>query len=128
LARLFWPGYPTGQDPIGRHLLLGAAQQGIEIVGVVASVRESGLAGDAQPELYFPLAHSPVPAADLAVRTLIDPLHLVSSVRSQILAIDHDQPVSAIRTMEEIVDASVGQRRLTMRLLGVLPEWHCSSP
>ena len=74
LARRFWPGYPGGQDPIGHHLLLGADQEGgIEIVGIVANVRELGLAADAQPEMYFPLAHRPVPTADLAVRTQSDP-------------------------------------------------------
>jgi putative ABC transport system permease protein len=120
LARRFWPGYPGGQDPIGRHLLLGTAQQGgIEIVGIVADVRELGLAADAQPEMYFPLAHSPVPTADLAVRTQGNPLHFAKAVRSQILEIDHDQPVSAISTMEDIVNASVGQRQLTMLLLGL---------
>jgi putative ABC transport system permease protein len=120
LARRFWPEYPVGQDPIGRHLLLGGAQQGgIEIVGIVADVRELGLALDAQPEMYFPLAQSPVPAADLAVRTQSDPLHFVNAIRSQVLAIDHGQPVSAVRTMEDIVHASVEQRRLTMLLLGL---------
>jgi putative ABC transport system permease protein len=120
LARRFWPGYPDGQDPVGSHLLLGGAQEGgIEIVGIVASVRENGLAADAQPEIYFPLAHRPVPDADLAVRTRSDPLGLVTAVRSQVLAIDRNQPVSAVRTMEDIVNTSIGQRRLTMLLLGV---------
>jgi predicted permease len=120
LARRFWPGYPGGQDPIGRHLLLGDAQQGgVEIVGIVGSVRVVGLAVDALPEIYIPMAHHPVTDADLAVRAEGDPLRLVNAVRSQVLEIDRDQPVSAVRTMEEIVDSSIGRRELTMLLLSV---------
>lgn len=85
----------------------------------MADVRELGLAVDAQPVVYLPLAHRPTPTGDLAVRTQGNPLHFVNAVRSQVLAIDHEQPVSSVRTMEDIVDASVGQRRLTMLVLGL---------
>jgi len=120
LVRRFWPGYPGSQDPIGRHLFLGPGQEhGSEIVGIVARVREGGLSADTQAETYLPLAHVPVPDADLAVRTQSDPLRLVNAVRSQVLAVDRDQPVSAVRTMEYIVNASIGGRKLTMLLLGV---------
>ncbi len=120
LARRFWPGYPGGQDPIGRHLLLGDAQRGgVEIVGILGSVRVAGLAADALPEIYLPMAHHPVTDADLAVRTGGDPARLVNAVRNQVLEIDRDQPVSAVRTMEDIVDASIGRRKLTMLLLSM---------
>ena len=121
LARRFWPQYPAGEDPIGRHVVFGAPQgrdTQYEIVGIVSSVRESGLAKDAQPEIYLPMAQNPVPTADLAVKTVGDPLRLANAVRGQVLAIDRDQPVSAIRTMEEIVEASIGQQRAAMLLLG----------
>jgi predicted permease len=121
LARRFWPQYPAGEDPIGQHVLFGAPQgrdNQYEIVGIVASVRESGLANDAQPEIYLPMAQTPVPMADLAVKTEGDPLRLANAVRGQVLAIDRDQPVSAIRTMEEIVETSIGQQRAAMLLLG----------
>jgi len=65
------------------------------------------------------MAHHPVTDADLGVRTEGDPLRLVSAVRSQVLEIDRDQPVSAVRTMEDIVDTSIGRRNLTMFLLSV---------
>lgn len=120
LARRFWPGYPGGPDPIGSHLLLGDAQQGgIEIVGIVGSVRAVGLAVDALPEIYIPMTYHPVTDADLAVRTEGDPLRLVNAIRNQVLQIDRDQPVSAVRTMEDIVDTSIGRRKLTMLLLSV---------
>jgi putative ABC transport system permease protein len=54
----------------------------------------------------------------LAVRTNGDPLSFANAVRSQVLTIDRDQPVSAVATMEDLVEASEGQLRLMMRLLG----------
>jgi putative ABC transport system permease protein len=44
---------------------------------------------------------------------------LVNTIRTQVLAIDGDQPVSDVKTMDEVIEASIGQRRLTMLLLGV---------
>ena len=80
-------------------------------------MHEIGLAEDTRPELYFPLAQLPVASADLAVRTSGDPMLLVSAVRRQVSAIDRNQPVSAIRRMEEVLDESVGRRRLIVVLL-----------
>ena len=48
-----------------------------------------------------------------------DPRRFINAIRSQAPAIDPDQPVSDIRTMDEVIEASVGQRRLTMLLLGL---------
>jgi ABC-type antimicrobial peptide transport system permease subunit len=52
-----------------------------------------------------------------AVRTEGDPLRFVNSVRHQVLAIDRDQAVSAVKTMEDLVEAEEGQRRLILMLL-----------
>jgi predicted permease len=120
LARRFWPDYPRGQDPIGQHILIGQAQQGgLEIVGIAADVHEGGLASDAAPEVYIPCADDPPQSAYLAVRTEGDPLGFANTVRNQVLAIDRDQPVSDIRTMSGMLEASVGSHRLTLLLLEV---------
>lgn len=119
LVRLFWPGYPSGQEPVGRHLLLGAGRRGMEIVGIVADVHERGLDGDVWPEVYVPFAANPLQTASLAVRTDGDPRGFVNSVRAQVLAIDRDQAISNVRTMDEIIDGSIGQRRVTLVLLGL---------
>jgi putative ABC transport system permease protein len=118
LARLFWPAYPRGQDPVGQHILIGNGKSGCEIVGVVADVHERGLDASAMPELYLPLADNPVQTAALVVRTKGDPHRFVNSVRAQVLAIDRDQAVSNVKTMDEMIESSVGQRRLTLVLLG----------
>ena len=117
-ARLFWPAFPRGQDPVGQHLLIGNGKLGWQIVGIVADVHERGLDTDAMPELYLPLADNAVQTAGVVVRTQGDPHRIVNSVRAQVLAIDRDQAITNVKTMEEMIDESVGQRRLTLVLLG----------
>jgi len=118
LARLFWPQYPGGPNPIGRQILIGTDPHPAEVVGIVANVRHSGRDDDPKPEVYFPCAQKPPGTAMLAMLTDGNPLSLANAVRAQVLAIDPDQPVSAVATMDELVEASEGQLRLMMRLLG----------
>jgi putative ABC transport system permease protein len=118
LARRFWPGYPNGPDPVGQHLVTGVSAGG-QIIGIVGDVRQAGLATEARPGLYRPCAQVAPQSAMFAVRTEGDPLRLVNAIRSQVLSIDRDQPVSAVRTMEDVVEESEGQRRLIMTLLGI---------
>jgi putative ABC transport system permease protein len=118
LARLFWPQYPIGPSPIGQHILFGSDPHPTEIVGIVANVRHSGRDDNPKPEVYLPCAQKPPGSAMLAVRTDGKPLSFASAVRGQVLAMDRDQPVSAVSTMDELVEASEGQLRLMMLLLG----------
>jgi putative ABC transport system permease protein len=117
LARLFWPQYPSGPDPIGQHILVGSRPQPSEIVGIAADVR-LGLDVDPRPGVYVSWAQEPPQSAMLAVRTKSDPLSFAKAVRGEVLAIDRDQPVSAIASMDELVETSEGQLRLMMTLLG----------
>jgi predicted permease len=117
LARRFWPDYPNGPDPIGQRLFIGAVSQPAEIVGVVADAHQA-LEGSPWPGVYSAAAQSPPPSVALAVRTTGAPLRFADSVRGRILAIDRDQPVSAVRSMDDLIEAEVGQRRLILSLLG----------
>ncbi|HLJ50731.1 MAG TPA: ABC transporter permease [Bryobacteraceae bacterium] len=118
-ARLFWPSYPRGLDPVGQHILLGNQQRGgWEIVGIVGDVHERGLDANAMPEMYLPMALNPVATAGLVVSTQGDPHQLANAVRTQVRALDPDQAVSNVKTMEEMIGESIGQRRLTLILLG----------
>jgi predicted permease len=119
LARLFWPQYPEGANPVGQHILIGNDPQPVEIVGIAANVRQYGRDDNPKPELYLPCAQKPPLSAMLAVRTDGNPLSFANAVRAQILAIDRDQPVSAVASMDELVEASEGQLRLMMTLLGI---------
>ena len=118
LIRLFWPQYPDGPDPVGESLLIGNDPHPTQIVGIVANVRGDGRDDDPKAELYLPYSQKPPQTAMLAVRTDGDPLAFANSVRSQVLAIDPDQPISAVSTMEELTEDSEGQLRLMMKLLG----------
>jgi predicted permease len=119
LARQFWPEYPNGVDPVGRRLLIGASPLAWQIVGIVEDTHHASLDIDMQRGVYRPFAQASSPSVMFAVRTERDPMQFAGAVRSQVLAIDADQPISAVRAMEDIVDASQGQRRLVMTLLGL---------
>jgi predicted permease len=118
-ALQFWPTCPRGEDPVGQHIWEGIDKTGgVEVVGIVADVHEEGFTAVPVPEFYVPLVVHAPQTAYLAVRTEHDPLLFVNAVRSQVLTIDRDQPVSKIRTMDDVLEATLGQRRLTMMLLG----------
>ena len=119
MARVLWPQYPNGPDPIGQNVLIGIKTQPVEVVGVVADVLHAGKNQAPKAAMYKPHAQLPIQSVALAVRTDGDPHSFVNVVRSQVSAIDRDQPVSSINTMEEVVEESEGQLRLIMRLLGV---------
>lgn len=114
LAHRYWPN----ENPIGKHVLLGRQTAPAEVVGVAADVKNSGLAVASQPQLYLPFPQLPWGNMNLLVRTDVDPHSLVSEVRAQIAAIDPEQPVTGIQTIDELLDSSRAQPRFTMLLLG----------
>jgi len=115
-ARRFWPG----QSAIGQRLILGRLPGYAEVVGVAADVRNSGLASNAQSQLWIPFPQLPWGNMNLLVRTAVPPLQMASAVRAQIAAADPDQPVTAIQSAEDLMDAGRAQPRFTMVLLAVL--------
>jgi predicted permease len=117
LVRLFWPEYPHGQDPIGQRLEMGIDPQPAEVIGIAADVHQSR-DENPRPEIYLPCFQKPTESAMLIMRTNDDPLAFAEAVRREVLAMDRDQPVSEVTTMDDVVDVSEGQRRLMMRLLG----------
>lgn len=118
LAHRLWPDYPAF-DPVGRHMNEGYDKTArMEIIGVVADVREGGLASQNVAEFYVPSAVHPPQSAYLVLRTHGNPMSFANAARAQVLAIDRDQAISDVRTMEDVFEASMGQRRLAMWLLG----------
>src|SRR6185369_14183407 len=118
LASRYWPN----QDPIGKRLGFFEEDPGKqvwrEIVGVVGNVRHKALEIEVMPEAYFPYKQSPANFMSLVVRTASDPVSMVPAIRSQVLSVDKDQPVSDVMTMEQRVAKSVASRRFVMLLLG----------
>jgi putative ABC transport system permease protein len=118
LARRFF----AGSDPIGRRFLWGHPgkdEEWITIVGVVADTKLYGLDNPARLEVYSPYRQRPSNDMNLVVRSAVDPASLTSSIRSAVAAIDKDQPVFDIHTMQQLVDDSISTRRLTLVLLGI---------
>jgi putative ABC transport system permease protein len=114
LARRFWPG----RDPVGQRMLVGGINAtSAQIIGVAADVHE-GLEGNTWPEMvYTALPQNPQGTAMLAVRTTGDPLELTRAIREQVKALDRDEPITAVRSMEELLELAVGPRRLLAPLL-----------
>jgi putative ABC transport system permease protein len=118
--------YFVGEDPIGRRLDLSGNPKDLrEIVGVVADVRNYGVDAEVKPEVYVPFLQSApgylsgvVSAMTIVVRSAIEPTALATALREQVQALDKDQPVSEIRTMEWYLADSMAQRRFNMLLLG----------
>jgi len=119
LARRLWPAYPTGRNPIGQRLWIGGVNpRAAEIVGIAANVHQQ-LEGNVWPEsVYEAFAQNPKQSAALAIRTAGDPLALTRAVREQVRSIDRDQAISYVRTMEDLIEEEVGERRLLTILLG----------
>jgi putative ABC transport system permease protein len=113
-ARRFWPG----QNPIGKHVLVGRALA-TEVVGVSADVKNRGLALDSQSQIYLPFPQLPWGNMNLLLRTSTDPHTMISAARGQIAAIDADQPVTNIQTIDELMDSSRAQPKFILLLLGL---------
>ncbi len=113
------------ENPVGKRFKIGSRESErpwLTVVGVVGDVRQAGLNSDPLPELYSPFtqAHQQfVRPRVLFVRTTGDPLQLIAAVKSQIWAVDKDQPINAVQTMEEVVARSLAPRRFNLWLLGV---------
>ena len=117
-AARYWPG----EDPIGRRIKLGGASSTnpwMTIVGVAGSVRHFGLDTDAPLELYRPYTQAAWPVMTITTRTTSTPLASAASVRAALSRIDRELPVSRIRTMEQVLEQSLGSRRFPMLLLGI---------
>jgi putative ABC transport system permease protein len=121
MARKFWPN----EDPIGKRIKVGGSEvrHGWEgtlfpIVGVAGDVR-SLLDAEPKPQIYFSYLQMPWPAMTLAIRTASAPQTIATAVREQIWAINKDQPVINVKTMEEYLSESVAQRRFSMLMLSI---------
>jgi putative ABC transport system permease protein len=117
------------EDPIGKRLSQSpTGTPSHEIVGVVKHVEQNNLEGQAtlRPQIYLSFNQIPVDRLpgftrriNVLTRTVVEPSSLTAAVRSQIAALNKDQAVFNVRTMEEIVGQSVAPRRFSMMLLTV---------
>jgi putative ABC transport system permease protein len=115
LARKFFPG----EDPIGKRIDMNWKSEGWqEVIGVVGDVRHDGLDLPLFPTVYVPYRQAIDGGMTLVVRAQNDPLQLAGAVRAQVRALDPNQPISSLRTMDEVTSESVGPRRFSTTLFG----------
>ncbi|HEV2687700.1 MAG TPA: ABC transporter permease [Bryobacteraceae bacterium] len=113
----FWPN----ESALGKRIQTSGGPPWQTIVGVVRDVRERGLEMEMKPAVYVPVVQVPdgwnIPS-QLAIRTLMDPLAIAKSAREAIWAIDSEQPISQVGTMDDIVDTEVADHKQQTTLLG----------
>jgi putative ABC transport system permease protein len=120
MADRYWPG----GDPIGKRVSRGGgATQGNgtwTIVGVVGTIKHWDLAQQVTKEtLYFPYAQSPNPSFSFVLKSSVPASALQAAVRAAVLALDPEQPIFDLKTLDARLDESLQRRRAPMVLLSV---------
>jgi putative ABC transport system permease protein len=120
-ARTWWPD----GNPIGQRIRFDSKLPWVTIVGVARDAKSNGVREPTPPELF--LLHEQLPAAGggtersmyVLLKTTVDPLSLSSPAREAVRQLDPQLAVTAIRSMEQLLDFSVAQQRFMMLLLAV---------
>jgi putative ABC transport system permease protein len=120
MARRFWPG----ESAVGKRIRRGTDpnKPWLTVVGVAGDVYDEVIGGGFGNTLYIPHAQSPIsanPTVHLLVRTAVEPTSVAGAARRAVLAVDRDQPVDEISTMEQWVATSVSSRRFATLLLSL---------
>jgi putative ABC transport system permease protein len=120
--------YFKKQDPMGQRIMIqaivpGKTQLGPEVpwqvVGVIADENVGGLTDDGSAGIYVTNEQSPQYGMSLVVRTGMDPLTLDHGLRAAIHEVDPAQPLTDVRTLEQVKSESVASDKLQTRLLGI---------
>jgi putative ABC transport system permease protein len=120
MARQYWPG----ENPVGKRFKNArpeTEETWITIVGVVADIRQMGIDAPVKAEMYLPhwqvTTHTFFTPRDLLVRASVEPASLIASTRQAIHEVDPAQPVSSIKTLEDVLGRETAQRRIGMQLV-----------
>jgi len=130
MAQRFWPH----EDPVGRQVkpqfpemraywVPESNNLPLTIVGVVGDLNQDGIIGLPQdqvppPQIYLPYLQNPSSIMHLMVRAASDPLRWAAAVRGEVYAVDKDQPVFDIKSMDDVVAESFARPRILTMLLG----------
>jgi len=114
MAEQIWPD----ENVLGKHFTADYKDGEMEIVGVVGDIRNSGRNLRLLNDFYVPMRQSKPLWTTLIVNTQSDPLQSVPTIRSAILSIDKDQPISSVRTVDEMLSSSVSLQWFEALLVG----------
>lgn len=113
------------EDPIGKriyHDVVGLSEHTagtVQVIGISADVKDEALDQPASEAIYLPFEQAPVRWSFLDVRSVGNPDVLLPAIRRAVAAMDPDQPIEQVTTMEQILGESLASRRFSMILLGV---------
>jgi putative ABC transport system permease protein len=115
LVRRYFPD----EDPIGKRLIIDMTDNNVptEIIGVVADLKYADFATDARATTYWPHPQLAYSAMTLTVRTTADPASFGPILEREVRALDSDQPVSDLRTMDQWVLRTLSEARFSATLL-----------
>jgi putative ABC transport system permease protein len=112
-ARTLW----RGRDPIGGRLRFSPDLPWMTVVGVAGDLLHRRLTEAPQPILYRPMEQASDLSMAILVRSRGDAVGLGDAIANEVHAVDGGIPVYALRTMTEVIDTAVAQRRFLMRVL-----------
>jgi putative ABC transport system permease protein len=123
MARRYW----AGRDPIGGRFRIGMnpSRPLVTVVGIVGDVRHNGITDAIKEKFYIPHTQwhrsvgNPIRAMTLVVRTSTDPAGYTGTIRQRIRQLDPNLPVAEVRTMNDVVGATLSAPRFTGFLLSV---------
>jgi predicted permease len=123
-ARRYW----SGIDPVGRRFRMGVNPRlpwvtvVVVVVGIVKDMKQDGLDTDGVPHIFRPIyQQSPLRsrAVSVVARTPLPASLLESQIRKEIQTLDPALPVFNVRSMNDVMDASIAPRRFSAELVGV---------
>jgi putative ABC transport system permease protein len=112
--------YLPGENPLGKRLQVSIGRRegmAVEIVGVVGDIKMESLDGETRPAVYQPHTQLSIGLMTFVVRTQTEPLSMVKSVAAAVQGIDPELPLADVRTMEDVVGATLARPRTTSVLL-----------
>jgi putative ABC transport system permease protein len=117
MAQHYWPN----ESPIGNRVVAGADDKKIwaTVVGVVSDVHQYGLDKEPAETMYFPVDQAGLTSGHLLVRTRGNPLRMATQVAAIVHQIDPQQPVTEVRTLDQLRSAQLGTPRVTSMLLSI---------
>ena len=117
MAARYWPN----EDPIGRRITLGLPRPDnpwITIVGIAKDVPHRALGSQPEPDWYTSRIVAPQRHRYLFVRSDFPGWPLIREIRKEVASIDPHQPVTSVKTITEVIDATTAPRRLNTLLIG----------
>jgi len=116
MARQHFPN----EDPIGKRInITNGPDTWRQIVGIVGDIKQYGVDKATSAQSYEPFAQVPFNSLNVVIRTSGSPAALLGAIRPAVYAVDKDQPIGAIRPLEEIVADSIARQRFAVTLLTV---------